>query len=82
MTSLTTPTQIDGFRVLVLVKSMELYLRHGLKSTRAATPTNMRQWATEYTGVVYPKSRRGLILAYEGLIEWNNARVPELENAR
>ena len=37
MTSLTTPTQIDGFRVLVLVKSMELYLRHGLKSTRAAT---------------------------------------------
>ena len=73
--ALTTPAQIDGFRILVLVKSMEIYLLHGMQSTRAATPANMRKMATEYTGVEYPRSRRGLILAYNGLIDWHNVRV-------
>lgn len=77
MTSLTTPSQIGGFRIFLLVKSMEMYLLHGIKSTRAATPANMRQWASEYTGVDYPRSRRGLVRAYNDLIDWHNAQVAD-----
>lgn len=82
MPSLTTPAQISAFRILALVKSMEMYLLHGMQSTRMATPANMRKWATEYTGVEYPRSRRGLILAYNGLIDWHNAQIPAGTDAR
>lgn len=77
MVALTTPKQIDGFRILCIVKSIEMYVLHGIKSTRTATPANLRRLVSEYTGVEYPRSRRGLILAYNDLIDFHNARFSE-----
>lgn len=57
---LTNPEQIDYFRFLSVMQAIKLYLRSGMKLTRAATPTNMRQWASEYTGKEYKRSRQGL----------------------
>lgn len=73
--ALTTPKQIEGFRILCIVKSIEMYVLRGIKSTRTATPANLRRLVSEYTGVDYPRSRRGLILAYNDLIDFHNAQV-------
>jgi hypothetical protein len=75
MASLTTPAQIDAFRRICIIRSMEMYVLHGIKSTRTATPANMRAMASEYTGVDYPRSRRGLLLAYNDLVEFHNANL-------
>jgi hypothetical protein len=63
-----TPAGIDWFRLNVIISAMSLYLKTGIKANRAYTPTNMRMVATEYTGKVYPKSRKGLESAYADLL--------------
>lgn len=63
--------KIDTLRLTMLISGINLYLKSGLKLTRIATPSNMRAWATHYTGVTYKRSRAGLELA-----------VSDLENLR
>jgi hypothetical protein len=65
--SLTTPAQIDGFRLLVTIKAIEMYMKHNIKVSRNATPANLRAIATEYTGKSYPRSRKGLETALADL---------------
>ena len=67
MTVLTTPRQIDDFRARVILSAMKLYLDTGIRVNRAYTPSAMRTGASEYTGLVYPNSRKGLEHAYADL---------------
>ena len=60
MTLLDKPEQIAKMRIFMLIQSIELYLDTGMKTTRIATPANMRTWASQYTGVPYKRSRQGL----------------------
>lgn len=60
MTTLGTPEQINMYRMLVLIKSIETYTKTGMKLTRVATPARMRELATEYTGNKYARSSKGL----------------------
>lgn len=59
-------TAILGFRGVCLVQAMACYLNTNgkMRLTRGATPGRMREIATEFTGKVYPRSRRGLELAF------------------
>lgn len=56
--------QMKMMRLVMLVKSMELYLDTGIKTTRIATPTRMREIASEFTGKEYPRSNKGLRQAF------------------
>ena len=67
MTSLTTPTQIDYFRCSVIYRAIEFYLQSGMLVNRLYTPKAMRSVASEYTGVSYPRSRKGMEKAYADL---------------
>ena len=82
--ALTTPEQIEAFRVRTIVLAMDAYLRSNgrMMLTRTATPAAMRQWASEYTGVTYPRSRKGLQAARTDLVTlllaagWAPIRTP------
>ena len=67
MTSLTTPAQIDTFRAKVMLSAITIYLKTGMQVNRMYTPSAMRRVASEYTGVRYPASRKGLEAAREAL---------------
>lgn len=67
MTALTTPAQIDAFRCSVSYRAIGMYLKSGMQVSRMYTPQAMRMLASEYTGVVYPRSRKGLEKAYSDL---------------
>lgn len=60
--SLTTPAQIDGFRVRMVIRAIDLYLKSDGRMilTRTARPADLRRMASEYTGKNYPRSRQGL----------------------
>lgn len=60
MSMLNTPEQISWYRAQVVLRGIQFYLKTGMQVNRAYTPANMRAVATEYTGVVYPRSRKGL----------------------
>lgn len=64
-----TGNAIGGFRGLLVLHSIKIYLETDgkIQSTRAATPGNMRKWATQYTGKAYPRSRKGLVQAFNDL---------------
>ena len=64
---LNTPEQIDYYRMCVLIRSISLYLKTGMKLTRVATPARMRELATEYTGNKYARSTKGLQSALNDL---------------
>ena len=57
---LTTPEQIKEFRAITLISAISLYLKCGIRATRMATPRNMRDWASGYTGKQYTSSKKGL----------------------
>ena len=57
----------DLYRFITLIEGIELYLKTGMKLTRFATPTLLRNVATQYTGKTYKKSRQGLELALHDL---------------
>lgn len=60
--TLTTPEQIDVFRVRMIVHAMDAYLKSNgrMVLTRTATPAAMRGWAGKIVGKQYPRSRKGL----------------------
>jgi hypothetical protein len=65
--ALTTPGQIEAFRLRVIMSAIKLYLKTGMKANRAYTPANMRAVASQYTGKTYPRSRKGLEAALNDL---------------
>jgi hypothetical protein len=67
MTSLTTPAQIDAYRCSVICRAIGLYLKTGMQVNRMYTPKAMRSVASEYTGVGYARSRKGLEAAHADL---------------
>jgi hypothetical protein len=67
VTVLAAPSQIDRFRAVVVCSAMKMYLDHGIKVNRMYTPENMRNVASEYTGKVYARSRKGLVTAHADL---------------
>jgi hypothetical protein len=60
-----TGNAILGFRGVVLMHSLKLYIQTNgrMQASRVATPSNMRAIATEFTGKVYARSRKGLVQA-------------------
>jgi len=65
MNVLTTPEQINMLRLSMIIKAMEIHISTDgrMKLTRTATPANLREMASEYTGKTYPRSRNGLEMA-------------------
>jgi hypothetical protein len=68
---LSTPEQIDFFRLATVIRCMETHIRTGgtMRLTRMATPTAMREIASEYTGKRYARSMKGLETALADLNE-------------
>ena len=73
--SATTPQQIDRIRLTVVMQAIKVHLSSNGKMmlTRVATPANLRAIATEYTNLVYPRSRKGLEKALADLTKIKDA---------
>ena len=54
--------KVRFFRLITAIQGIKFHLK-GMKLTRIATPALLRDIATEYTGKVYPRSRKGLLAA-------------------
>ena len=65
--SLTTPAQIDAFRARVILSAIKVYLNTGMRVNRMYTVSAMGRVATEYTGMPYKATRKGLLQAYTDL---------------
>jgi hypothetical protein len=65
---LNTPEQIEGFRIRVIQSAIKLYLDHGIRANRFATPQNLRTLVTQVTGIAYSRSRKGLEKAQQDLL--------------
>lgn len=59
---LTTPEQIQLVRLSAVIRALETHIKFNgkFRLTRTATPTVMRQIATEFTGKTYARSMKGL----------------------
>lgn len=66
MAAITGPS-INVFRAKVVHSAIGLYLKTGMQVNRAYTPRAMRAAASEYTGKVYPRSKKGLENAHNDL---------------
>lgn len=68
---LDTPEQIDALRLTVLIQCLQTHIKFGgrMRLTRMATPTTMREIASEYTGKRYARSMKGLETALADLTE-------------
>jgi hypothetical protein len=62
--------QVNFFRLITAIKAMEIHIKTGGKMmlTRVATPSNLRNIASEFTGKSYPRSRKGLETALADLL--------------
>lgn len=65
MTRVIEGTAVLGFRAIICIQGLQMHLKYNGKMmlTRMATPKNLRAIATEYTGKVYARSRKGMELA-------------------
>ena len=74
MTAVLVGSQIDAYRLLVVIKAMETHIRTNgrMRLTRIASPANLRAIASEYTGKHYARSRKGLETALADLITLRN----------
>jgi hypothetical protein len=66
MAAITGPS-INLYRATVIKSALGLYIKTGMQVNRAYTPRNMRAAASEYTGKVYPRSKKGLQRAHDDL---------------
>ena len=66
-----TGTNINRFRARIVILAMRSHIESNgqMSLTRTATPANLRALATEYTGVSYPRSRKGTERAYSDMLE-------------
>ena len=57
-----TPESINMFRLITTMSAMKLHIRTDgqIKASRMATPTRLKQIATEYTGRTYPRGMQGM----------------------
>jgi hypothetical protein len=62
-----TGSAIGGFRAIVLLSSIRLYLATGMKPTRGVGVARMAELSGQYTGRTYPRSRKGLEAAVADL---------------
>jgi len=65
---LDTPEKIEGFRIRVIQSAIKLYLDHGIRANRFATPQNLRTLVMKITGTAYARSRKGLEKAQQDLL--------------
>jgi hypothetical protein len=72
---LTTPEQINLFRVSVIHRAIGLYLNTGMQASRMYTPQAMRNAAAGITGNEYNRSRKGLEMAHADLADFISRRV-------
>lgn len=65
-----TGAQIDGIRLMILIQAIKIHIntQGKMRLTRVATPANLRQIASEFTGKVYPRSAKGLQTALADLL--------------
>ena len=68
---LSTPTQIDALRMFSCLLAIKMHLESNgtMRLTRMATPAVLRAIASEYTGVEYPRSKKGMLAAFNDLTE-------------
>lgn len=80
MIAATTPTEVEIFRITVIIHAMKLYLSTGgrIRASRAYTLTNMIRAAEDITGQKFPRTRKGLAAAKEALI----SKREELRNVQ
>ena len=64
MSALTTPAQIDHFRLAVIRSAIKLYLNTGMRVNRHYTVSVMARCAEEYTGSTYKATKKGLRQAF------------------
>jgi hypothetical protein len=62
--------QIDYMRLFVCIQAIKTHISSNGKMmlTRVATPSNLRNIASEFTGKSYPRSRKGLETALADLL--------------
>jgi len=65
---LDRPEQIELFRIRVIQSTLQLYLGHGIRANRFATPQNLRNLVSQLTGNTYARSRKGLEKAEQDLL--------------
>ena len=77
MATVITGQGINLLRAFVCLQGIETHIKFNgaLRLSRNATPANLRAIASEYTGVAYPKSRKGLERAGRELREWYGMAV-------
>ena len=75
--TILTGNAIEWFRVISLKQCLSMYVKHGMKMNRNVTPQVMRGVATEYTGTVYPKSKKGLETALADIEAFLATRKPD-----
>ena len=70
--------QVDFFRLITVIKAMEVHIKTGGKMmlTRVATPANLRNIASEFTGKSYPRSRKGMEKALADLLVIKESLMP------
>jgi hypothetical protein len=68
---LSTPAQIDMMRFTVCLLAIKMHIQSNGKMglTRTATPAVLRAIASEYTGVTYARSAKGMLAAFNDLTE-------------
>ena len=62
--------QVTFFRLITVIQAIQFHLKTNgqMRLTRIATPALMRSSATEFTGVTYPRSTKGLQKALADLL--------------
>jgi hypothetical protein len=72
MANVITGNGISLMRAFVCLQAIETHIKFNghMMLTRTATPANLRTIASEYTGVQYARSRKGLEQAGRELREW------------
>jgi hypothetical protein len=78
MRTLQYGSQVDFFRLITVIKAMEVHIKTGGKMmlTRVATPANLRNIASEFTGKSYPRSRKGMEKALADLLVIKESLMP------
>jgi hypothetical protein len=71
MIVLSTPAQIDAMRMFSCLLAIKMHIESNgtMRLTRMATPATLRAIASEYTGVTYPRSKKGMLAAFNDLTE-------------
>lgn len=59
--------QVADFRAIAIRKAIQMWVKHGIKASRAYTPSAMAQAAGSITGKTYTSSKKSLTQAAEDI---------------